>query len=374
STITINPTNPDNVFVAANGQSPIYARYSFDGGTTWSPSNFSGMPSSCCGNQAAFDDFGNLFMVYLSGSPVRAGMSTDGGAGSSPVGTWSGGVDQPSIATGPGSAGAPGSVWISWNQGSMRAAGAPVFGLGDIGAWNTSTGQVATSGTFGGIAIGPNGEVALTYQSGSNIGPATIWGITDYDGLGPNGFSPVVNVTSTNVGLFAPIPAQPQRTIDAEPNLAWDHTKGRLYLVYVDRPSTSSSDTDIYVRQSDDGGQSWTPRIKVNDDDTTNSQFNPAIALDQVTHFIAVTWYDCRNSPGNNTAQIYGTVSTKRGRGWEPNVQIGAGLSSGLAAGSFNFGDYDTMDYAAGRFYRSWGDNTNPSQLTPPNNSTTQMD
>src|SRR5262249_27462437 len=100
----------------------------------------------------------------------------------------------------------------------------------------------------------------------------------------------------------------------------------------------------------------------------------PAIAVDQVTHFIAVTWYDCRNSPGNNTAQIYGTVSTKRGRGWEPNVQIGAGLSSGLAAGSFNFGDYDTMDYAAGRFYRSWGDNTNPSQLTPPNNSTTQMD
>src|SRR5262249_15272106 len=132
--------------------------------------------------------------------------------------------------------------------------------------------------------------------------------------------------------------------------------------------------TDIYVRQSDDGGQSWTPRIKVNDDATTNSQFNPAIAVDQVTHFIAVTWYDCRNSPGNNTAQIYGTVSTKRGRGWEPNVQIGAGLSSGLAAGSFNFGDYDTMDYYNGTFFRSWGDNTNPSQLTPPNNSTTQMD
>src|SRR5262249_30931365 len=89
-----------------------------------------------------------------------------------------------------------------------------------------------------------------------------------------------------------------------------------------------------------------------------------------------VTWYDCRNSPGNNTAQIFGTVSVRRGRLWEPNVQIGAGLSNGLSSGTggFNFGDYDTMDYNSGRFYRSWGDNTNPSQLTPQNNSTSTMD
>jgi hypothetical protein len=39
-------------------------------------------------------------------------------------------------------------------------------------------------------------------------------------------------------------------------------------------------------------------------------------------------------------------------------VQIGAGLSSGVAAGSFNFGDFDTMDFASGVFYRSWSNNS----------------
>jgi hypothetical protein len=50
-------------------------------------------------------------------------------------------------------------------------------------------------------------------------------------------------------------------------------------------------------------------------------------------------------------------VSTENGRRWLPNVQIGTGLSNANAASSFEFGDYDTMDFHAGRFYRSWADN-----------------
>ena len=33
-------------------------------------------------------------------------------------------------------------------------------------------------------------------------------------------------------------------------NLAYDHVVDRLYLVYVDRPTTSSSDTNIFFRYS----------------------------------------------------------------------------------------------------------------------------
>ena len=100
-----------------------------------------------------------------------------------------------------------------------------------------------------------------------------------------------------------------RRTIDAEAGLAWDCSngphRGRVYLVYTDRPTSSSMDTDIYLRHSDDNGATWTAPLRVNDDMAGNgkSQFLPRIALDQTTGCIAISFYDCRNSAANSTAE-----------------------------------------------------------------------
>ena len=51
-------------------------------------------------------------------------------------------------------------------------------------------------------------------------------------------------------------------------------------------------------------GAAWSAAIRVNDDATTRSQFLPRIALDQATGHVAVIWYDCRNIPGNNVAEL----------------------------------------------------------------------
>src|SRR6185436_168207 len=96
-----------------------------------------------------------------------------------------------------------------------------------------------SSGDFGDIAIGPSGQVMVVYQNnGSGEGPDTIRASVDPDGLGPMGFGAQISVTATNVGGFDTIPAQPQRTVDAESGLAWDRTggthNGRVYLVYTD--------------------------------------------------------------------------------------------------------------------------------------------
>ena len=89
---------------------------------------------ACCDGQAAWDTFGNLFLVYINGSvnQINVILSTDGGATfSAPVTAGSGSVDQPSIAVGNG------SVWVDWNSGgSMVARGAPVTGLGAWGPFN----------------------------------------------------------------------------------------------------------------------------------------------------------------------------------------------------------------------------------------------
>src|SRR5262249_44810650 len=154
--------------------------------------------------------------------------------------------DQPSLGVGPGPSPGTGSVWVDWEQGgSINVTGALVTGLGQIGGFGPVELSPGTSGSFGDIAIGPSGQVLITYQSDSQ--PSDIFVNLDADGLGPGGFGPQITVTTTHVDQFYPIPADATNTIDAEANLAWDlsggpHT-GRVYMVYTNSPSASSADT-----------------------------------------------------------------------------------------------------------------------------------
>src|SRR5207244_11585873 len=134
-----------------------------------------------------------------------------------------------------------GSVGVDWNQsGSMVARAAPVTGLGVFGPFNAQQAIPSATGSFGGIAVGPGpngGKVIVTYQSPTGgQGPATIFANVDADGLGAGGFGARVTVSSTNVGGFDFIPAQMERSIDAEAGMVWDATGGpfnnRIYLVY----------------------------------------------------------------------------------------------------------------------------------------------
>src|SRR6266566_2835499 len=79
--IAINPANPANLF--ASETYLLATRYSFDGGITWSNSNLSALPASIGDVSAAFDTFGNLFLIRLDTTPlskVDVCLSTNGGA------------------------------------------------------------------------------------------------------------------------------------------------------------------------------------------------------------------------------------------------------------------------------------------------------
>jgi hypothetical protein len=106
----------------------------------------------------------------------------------------------------------------------------------------------------------------------SGQGGGKIFVNVDPDGLGPAGFGDRVFVTQTHVGGFDFIPAQPDRSIDAEVGLAWDRTggphAGRVYMVNTAEQPNESDNTDIYVRHSDDNGATWSAGVRVNDDST----------------------------------------------------------------------------------------------------------
>ncbi len=365
TTIAINPTNPLNLYAASNPNQ----RVSFDGGATWAAAG--ALPGgACCDKMAKFDVFGNLWVSYIGGTDELA-LSTNGGVSFVDVLTSGIGGDYPGVAVGPDGAGGW-QVWAYGDNGATIAArGAKVTGLGAFGAFTAS--QSVTVGQFGDIAIGKDGRVTVTgtHCTGSADGPCPIKVATDFNGTAAGGFSAAVTVLSSNVGTFTAIPCMDNRTIHAHPNLAYNQMSGRLYITYTDRPSTTGAtqdDTDIYVQSSADGGLTWNPRIKLNDDGATGkSQFYSDIDWDEVTGNLAATWYDARNSAANNSAQIYGTATEFRRGGWVANVQIATGLSNANTASSFEFGDYDTMDFYNGVFYRTWADNASPSTLTPSN-------
>lgn len=403
-TIAVNPTNPQNIVMVSNIQEGIAGMYlavSFDGGQTWAGrviGNFDNLGDACCDPSLSFDEYGNLFMTYLYDfeDTVPIALSTDGGLTfnvianiAKPAGaTATSGtraerglfryVDQPTITA------AKGEVWVVFNAGGpMYAAGAPVSGLGQVGALAVQEAIPGTNNcTYGDVAIGPQGQVMQVCSlTESGQGGGKVFVNVDPDGLGPAGFGSRVFVTETHVGGYDFIPPQPDRSVDAETGLAWDRTggphNGRVYLLYTFEDQNESDNTDIYVRYSDDNGQTWSGGVRVNDDKTKNSQFLPKISLDPTSGNLAASWYDARNDQGtggagdtdgipNTDAQVWGAFSTDGGQSFTPNLQISAGTSNAHAShNGIDYGDYSGLAFYGGIAHPAWADNSNSTGTNP---------
>jgi hypothetical protein len=400
-TIAVNPTNPNNVVEVSNVVVPaagLLEAISFDGGSTWTTkliADNDNLGAACCDPSLSFDRYGNLFLTYLYnvGNTVPVALSTDGGitfnlianiAKPSKSDTNTNGeratfrfVDQPTITSGHG------EVWIVFNAGGpMVATGASVTGLGQVGSFfPVETVPGTNNCTYGDVAIGPHGKVMqVCTLTESGQGGGKLFVSVDPDGLGSAGFGDRNFVVHTHVGGFDFIPPQPDRSVDAEPGLAWDTSggphNGRIYLVYALEHPNESNNTDIYVQYSDTAGSTWSAPVRVNDDTTVNSQFLPKISLDPTTGRIAVVWYDSRNDLGlgdpgdtdgiaDDDAQFFGAFSTD-GTSFTPNIQISAGTSNSHdAQNGIDYGDYTGLSYYGGIAHPAWADNSNSTGNNP---------
>ncbi len=180
--------------------------------------------------------------------------------------------------------------------------------------------------------------------------------------------------------------AAPHRGVGNGPGFAWDCTGGghggRLYMVFTDWNTNYTDDFDIFVIHSDANGASgtWSSRVKVNDDSTHRTQFDPRIAVDQTSGKVAVSWYDRRDDTNNVKTKLYAAVSSDGGGTWSTNICL-EGNSSDATRANPNYDDYydyTGLAYYGGYFYPAWADNStstgdNPD-CPPHNNPTWQMD
>src|SRR5256714_3257872 len=406
--IAVNPTNPNNIVIVSNvghreaGLSAgMFEGVSFDGGATWTThliGNNDNLGDACCDPTLSFDQYGNLFMSYLyeTENAVPVALSTDGGLtfklvaniAAPPKGTPTKAagdnrglfrfVDQPTITTGAG------EVWVVVNAGGpIVATGAAVSGFGQVGSFAQVEVVAGTNNcTYGDVAIGPAGQVMqVCTLTESGQGGGKIYVNVDPDGLGPAGFGAhSIFVVETHVGGFDFIPPQPDRSVDAEPGLAWDRTggphNGRVYLVYTLEQKNESDNTDVYVRYSNDNGANWSAPVRVNDDATTKRQFLPKISLDPTTGNIVLIWYDARNDLGtggpgdtnglpNDDAQFWCAFSAD-GQTFSPNIQISAGTSNSRDSGNgIDYGDYTGLSFFGGIAHPAWSDNSTSTGNNP---------
>ena len=397
--IAVNPTNPMNLVAGSNDPSNLTmdAYFSTDGGLSW---QFRTLPFTVGGTTFAattdpaivFDRQGVAYFAYelanirngqIDGNSVANAMarSTDGGN------TWTAvlvtplnsGDDKEFIGIGPDRTNPNvDRIYMGWQRRGTQLVSSSLDGI----TWSTPV-QVnvgaADEGINSQVAVGPQGEVYFSWQefgSVSGVGPVAFSRSMD----GGLTWSAPIRPVTTSVSPFNDpvsgrlylIPAQPSRGVGAYLSIDVDRSgganNGRIYLSIMDQADrdadalTGHANTDIFLLSSSDGGVTWTPPNRVNDDGTTASQFLPWMQVDQTNGLVSLSWYDARNDVANNqSVEYFMTTSIDGGATFVPNVRVASAPSDQSGSGPSvdrgnQYGDYTGLAVYNNIAHPVWAD------------------
>jgi hypothetical protein len=371
-TIAINPANPMNL---AAGSNLDYYYYSTDGGSTWAQGRLTstwGVWGDPC---VVYDSKGNLYYGHLSQGTGAGGYwldrivvqkSTDGGA------TWDSGVgvgynaprrqqDKEWMAVDLTNSPNRDYLYMAWTQFDAYGSSNPsdssriLFSRsGDAGAtWSKpkrisdrAGNCVDSDSTVEGAvpAVGPNGEVYLSWSGPLGImfdrssdGGVT-WGVDIFATLQPGGWDFEIPGIDRANGM--PITAC---------DISNSSHRGTIYVCWSDQRN-GAGNTDIFLVRSTDGGTTWSPPVRVNDDTGVAQQFFVWMTIDQSTGNLYFVFYDRRSTTGNAT-DVYCARSTDGGQTFT-NFKVSE--SSFTPLQSVFFGDYTNIAASNGRVYPIW--------------------
>jgi hypothetical protein len=234
--------------------------------------------------------------------------------------------------------------------------------------FNTDWVQVASAGSGNvqgaWVTVGPDHTVyAFWYDASTATQKIMMRKSTDQG----HTFGPAVTVatlrtTGTNgdlgVGTFRS---------NAFPQAVVNPANNNLYVTFDDK-GTGAERADVFFTQSTDGGATWSPEVKVNDNTTTTDAWQPALAVTPSGSDVGIFWYDRRNDPSNNLIDRYGAVGAVSGNTvvFGPNMRISdtsfpPAFGHDPAVNPVYMGDYDQAVASPTAFYTTWGDNRSPS-------------
>jgi BNR repeat-like domain len=243
------------------------------------------------------------------------------------------------------------------------------------------------------MAVQKNGTVHLVLEtiscSGGDCQNEYLYHMRSSDG--GNTWSAPSLVATTNFVSYssASCPAaQDFRCLGSLGSIDVDNTKGpcegTVYIAYSDFATGSNVENmDILLRRSTNGGATWSAATKVNDDATSNIQFNPFMSVDPIKGQPMLAWVDGRNDPSNLSTDVYAARSVNCGKNFKKNVKVtqpssefnNSTISYSNESSAANpqrnanqYGDYMGIDARNGKAYVAWTDSRHffPSFQTEP--------
>jgi len=183
-------------------------------------------------------------------------------------------------------------------------------------------------------AVGPNGEIYVSWAGpegllfDKSLDEGNTWLENDIfvDSI-PDGWDFDIPGISRCNGL--PITAC---------DLSQSPYRGTIYINWSDQRN-DTTDTDIWLAKSTDGGLTWNSPILVNDDNSGNHQFFTWMTIDQTTGYLYFVFYDRRNYNDSRT-DVYMAVSKDGGNSF---INFKISESSFVPNHKIFFGDYTNI-------------------------------
>ena len=354
--IVIDPNNTDLLFAATNTNNYYI---STDSGETWSENILSSASYGVWGDPALLiDNDSNLYYFHLSNPPTGSWIdrivcqkSTDTGS------SWNDGTafglngskDQdkewPAIDRNNG------NIYVTWTEFDAYGSTDPSDKSRILFTKSTDSGNnwstpikinkidgncIDEDDTVEGAvpAVGPNGEIYTAWSgpSGIRFNRSTDYGTTWLTDpilvdLQPTGWDYGIPDIYRANGL-------PITLCD----ISGGEHDGTIYVNWSDQRN-GVDDTDIWLRKSTDGGNTWGDLIRVNDDSAGKHQFFTWMAIDQTSGYLYFVFYDRRNY-SNSLTDVYLAYSTDGGESFT-NLKISE-TPFFPSAGPF-FGDYNNI-------------------------------
>lgn len=401
--IARNPTNGELVIAEADirGDEACTIHLSVDDGRTWAQGGTPMRePFTDCTLHAeygpyvnmAFSDTGTLYVAFVASAPderskelvarsVFLARSDDGGRTFSTTTVFDAPPDDsylrvnkgPMLAVDPSD---ESRVYVGWRQGSF-SGGRKLQSL--VAASSDGGGTFAEpvdltderGGDYPSLAVDDNGTLHAVY-----------WTRTDPAVESEESpVRPIYHRRSTDGGkTFSERLAIDAGNQDAEkpPLIVADPNSGALYVVWhahaeeKDGGEDFEGDFDIFFLSSQDGGESWSDKLVVNDDqESVADQYLPGISV-ATDGRIDIAWYDDRSDPDAEEGalqEVYYAFSANGGRTFSRNLRVNdrsidrsIGVWANNIASNHNVG----VTSAPNSAYFAWQDSRHRDVLAQP--------